>query len=151
MRAANVLTMLESAATKAIIAAAKISAAEANNKNAREKVDNTPKKIIVRGTVTVGDLAKLLHKDASEVIKKLIMLGVMATINQEIDLDTVQLIATEYGVEVEVKIPVEEDAFETFEERMKKKHLKLVRQLLRLWVTLIMVKQLCLMQFATPV
>ncbi|BBH20829.1 hypothetical protein Back11_21740 [Paenibacillus baekrokdamisoli] len=82
----------------------------------REKADNTPKKIIVRGTVTVGDLAKLLHKDASEVIKKLITLGVMATINQEVDLDTVQLIATEYGVEVEVKIPVEEDAFETFEE-----------------------------------
>ncbi|REE94462.1 translation initiation factor IF-2 [Paenibacillus taihuensis] len=83
----------------------------------REKIDNTPKKIIVRGTMTVGDLAKLLHKDASEVIKKLIMLGVMATINQEVDLDTVQLIASEYGVEVEVKIPVEEDAFETFEEK----------------------------------
>ncbi|MBW7473254.1 translation initiation factor IF-2 [Paenibacillus oenotherae] len=82
----------------------------------KEKIDNTPKKIIVRGTMTVGDLAKLLHKDASEVIKKLIMLGVMATINQEVDLDTVQLIATEYGVEVEVKIPVEEDHFETIEE-----------------------------------
>ncbi|NBD22424.1 translation initiation factor IF-2 [Paenibacillus glycinis] len=83
----------------------------------REKIDNTPKKIIVRGTVTVGDLAKLLHKDASEVIKKLITLGVMATINQEVDLDTVQLIASEYGVEVEVKIPVEEDQFETIEEK----------------------------------
>ncbi len=83
----------------------------------KEKIDNTPKKIIVRGEVTVGELAKLLHKDASEVIKKLIMLGVMATINQEVDLDTVQLIASEYGVEVEVKIPVEEDAFETFEEK----------------------------------
>ncbi|WP_373876539.1 translation initiation factor IF-2 [Paenibacillus spongiae] len=83
----------------------------------REKIDNTPKKIIVRGEMTVGDLAKLLHKDASEVIKKLIFLGVMATINQEVDLDTVQLIATEYGVEVEVKIPVEEDQFETIEEK----------------------------------
>ncbi|MFB9329743.1 translation initiation factor IF-2 [Paenibacillus aurantiacus] len=83
----------------------------------REKIDNTPKKIIVRGDMTVGDLAKLLHKDASEVIKKLIFLGVMATINQEVDIETVQLIAGEYGVEVEVKIPVEEDAFETFEEK----------------------------------
>ncbi|RIX51784.1 translation initiation factor IF-2 [Paenibacillus nanensis] len=82
----------------------------------REKIDNTPKKIIVRGTLTVGDLAKLLHKDASEVIKKLLFLGVMATINQEIDMDAIMLIAGEYGVEVEVKIPVEEDAFETFEE-----------------------------------
>lgn len=82
----------------------------------REKIDNTPKKIIVRGTLTVGDLAKLLHKDASEVIKKLLFLGVMATINQEVDMDAIMLIAGEYGVEVEVKIPVEEDNFETVEE-----------------------------------
>ncbi|MFC3344389.1 translation initiation factor IF-2 [Paenibacillus abyssi] len=89
-----------------------------NNQNQppREKIDNTPKKIIVRGNMTVGELAKLLHKDASEVIKKLMFLGVMATINQELDLDAVQLVANEYSVEVELKIPVEEDAFETFEE-----------------------------------
>lgn len=67
--------------------------------------------------MTVGDLAKLLHKDASEVIKKLIFLGVMATINQELDLDAIQLVATEFGVEVEIKIPVEEDQFETIEEK----------------------------------
>ncbi|GBG09640.1 putative translation initiation factor IF-2 [Paenibacillus agaridevorans] len=40
----------------------------------------------------------------------------MATINQEIDMDAIMLIAGEYGVEVEVKIPVEEDTFETVEE-----------------------------------
>ncbi len=66
--------------------------------------------------MTVGELAKLLHKDASEVIKKLLFLGVMATINQEIDMDAILLLASEYGVEVEVKIPVEEDTFETVEE-----------------------------------
>ncbi|MNO11959.1 Translation initiation factor IF-2 [compost metagenome] len=82
----------------------------------REKIDNTPKKIIVRGTMTVGETAKLLHKDASEVIKKLISLGVMATINQELDIDTILLLAGDFGVEVEVKIPVEEDRFETLEE-----------------------------------
>ena len=86
------------------------------NQPPREKIDNTPKKIIVRGTLTVGELAKLLHKDASEVIKKLLFLGVMATINQEVDMDAIMLIATEYGVEVEVKIPVEEDNFETVDE-----------------------------------
>ncbi|MFD0587540.1 translation initiation factor IF-2 [Paenibacillus sp. GCM10027627] len=89
----------------------------------REKIDNTPKKIIVRGTLTVGDLAKLLHKDASEVIKKLLFLGVMATINQEIDMDAILLIAGEYGVEVEVKIPVEEDSFETVEETDEEENL----------------------------
>ncbi|MBU5441809.1 translation initiation factor IF-2 [Paenibacillus sp. MSJ-34] len=82
----------------------------------REKIDNTPKKIIVRGTMTVGETAKLLHKDASEVIKKLMFLGVMATINQELDLDTIQLLASDFNVEVELKIPVEEDRFETIEE-----------------------------------
>jgi translation initiation factor IF-2 len=83
----------------------------------KEKVDNTPKKIIVRGTMTTGELAKALHKDASEVIKKLLFLGAMVTINQELDLDTIQLVAAEYGVEVELKIPVQEDRFELIEEK----------------------------------
>jgi translation initiation factor IF-2 len=83
----------------------------------KEKADNTPKKIIVRGTMTTGELAKLLHKDVSEVIKKLLLMGAMVTINQELDLDTIQLLADDYGVEVEVKIPVEEDKFELLEEK----------------------------------
>jgi translation initiation factor IF-2 len=78
----------------------------------KEKMDNTPKKIIVRGEMTVGEFAKLLHKDASEVIKKLFLSGMMVTINHDLDLDTIQLIAQEYGVEVELKLPVEEDPFE---------------------------------------
>jgi translation initiation factor IF-2 len=78
----------------------------------KEKVDNTPKKIIVRGEMTVGELSKSLHKDVSEVIKKLLNLGVMANINQELDLETIQLLATDFGVEVELKIPVDEDNFE---------------------------------------
>jgi translation initiation factor IF-2 len=78
----------------------------------KEKVDNTPKKIIVRGEMTVGELSKSLHKDVSEVIKKLLFLGVMANINQELDLDTILLLSTEFGVEVEMKIPVDEDNFE---------------------------------------
>lgn len=80
-----------------------------------EKIDNTPKKIIVRGSMTVGELAKALHKDASEVIKKLLFLGTMATINQELDIDAIQLVADDYKVEVELKLPVEEDPFEIVE------------------------------------
>ncbi|WEK56147.1 MAG: translation initiation factor IF-2 [Candidatus Cohnella colombiensis] len=86
------------------------------NQPPREKIDNTPKKVIVRGSMTVGELAKLLHKDASEVIKKLLMMGSMATINQELELDTVLLVAGDYGVETEVKIVVENLEFETIEE-----------------------------------
>ncbi|UQZ32073.1 translation initiation factor IF-2 [Paenibacillus sp. PK3_47] len=90
----------------------------------REKIDNTPKKIIVRGSMTVGETAKLLHKDASEVIKKLILMGVMATINQELDIDTILLLSGEFGVEVEVKIPVDEDSFETVEENDSEEELQ---------------------------
>lgn len=90
----------------------------------KEKIDNTPKRIIVRGTMTVGEVAKALHKDASEVIKKLLFLGVMATINQELDLDAIELVASEFGVAVEVKIPVEEDKFELVEEQDDEKDLR---------------------------
>lgn len=68
--------------------------------------------IIVSGPVTVGELAQKLGKEASEIIKKLLFLGVMATINQELDLDSITLIAEEYGVTVEEKIEVDEDQFE---------------------------------------
>jgi translation initiation factor IF-2 len=83
----------------------------------KEKTDNTPKKVIVRGSMTVKELAKLLHKDAPEVIKKLMFLGIMATINQEVDVDTIVLVASEFNIEAEVKIPVEEEKFELIEEQ----------------------------------
>lgn len=82
----------------------------------KEKIDNTPKKIIIRGTMSVKEVASALVKQPSEIIKKLFMAGIMANINQELDMDTVELIATEYGVEVERKIQVDEDNFELVEE-----------------------------------
>ncbi|MCI3919469.1 translation initiation factor IF-2 [Paenibacillus sp. TRM 82003] len=82
------------------------------NQSQRPKIDNTPKKIIVRGNMTVGETAKLFHKDASEVIKKLLFMGNMATINQEIDLDIIQLLASEFGIEVDVKIAEEIDNYD---------------------------------------
>jgi translation initiation factor IF-2 len=90
----------------------------------KEKVDNTPKKVIVRGTMTTGDLAKLLHKDVSEVIKKLLFLGAIVTINQELDLDTILLLASDYGIEVELKIKEDEDNFELIEEKDEEADLK---------------------------
>ncbi|TSB46446.1 translation initiation factor IF-2 [Alkalicoccobacillus porphyridii] len=67
-----------------------------------------PDKITFHGSLTVSELAKELHREASELIKKLMGLGVMATINQELDKDTIELIATDYGVEAEEIIPVDE-------------------------------------------
>lgn len=51
--------------------------------------------------ITVGDLAKRMGIKSSEVIKKLISLGSMATVNQSLDADTATLVATEFGYEVE--------------------------------------------------
>ena len=65
--------------------------------------------------MTVGQLADELEKETAEIIKKLMMLGVMATINQELDKDTVELIASEYGVPVEEVIILEETELEKYE------------------------------------
>ncbi|WP_410983902.1 translation initiation factor IF-2 [Bacillus cereus] len=78
------------------------------------QVVETPDKITFSGTLTVGDLAKKLSKEPSELIKKLFMLGIMATINQDLDKDTIELIAADYGIEVEEEVIVSETEFETF-------------------------------------
>ncbi|OGX60655.1 MAG: translation initiation factor IF-2 [Paenibacillus sp. RIFOXYA1_FULL_44_5] len=83
----------------------------------KERIITTPKKIIVRGTMTVGELSMAMHKGTAEVIKKLLFLGIAATINQELELDTIQLIATEFGIEVEIKIAVDDEKFELIEEK----------------------------------
>ncbi|PEB55111.1 translation initiation factor IF-2 [Bacillus pseudomycoides] len=77
-------------------------------------VVETPDKITFSGTLTVGDLAKKLSKEPSELIKKLFMLGIMATINQDLDKDTIELLASDYGIEVEEEVIVSETEFETF-------------------------------------
>ncbi|SHF52531.1 translation initiation factor IF-2 [Ornithinibacillus halophilus] len=64
----------------------------------------TPKEIKYSGTLTVSDLAEKLRKDASEIIKKLMFLGVMATKNQDLDDDAIELICDEFGVKVEKEI-----------------------------------------------
>ncbi len=55
-------------------------------------------------TITVRDLTERIGKPAGEIIKKLLLLGIMATINQELDYDTASLVASEFGVELEMKL-----------------------------------------------
>lgn len=50
------------------------------------------------------DLAKLLHRPAAEIIKKLFMLGVMVNQNQSLDKDTIELLAADYGIEAKEKV-----------------------------------------------
>src|SRR5699024_12075729 len=58
----------------------------------------TPEKIVYHDVLTVEELAGKLHKDTSEIIKKLMLLGVMATKNQDLDDYAIELISDEYGV-----------------------------------------------------
>lgn len=61
------------------------------------------KKIVIGDQITVQELANILHVSGSEVITKLIALGVMASLNQLLDSDTATLVAAEFGVDVEVR------------------------------------------------
>ena len=62
-------------------------------------------KAVINGeTITVKELSEKIGKPVAEIIKKLFILGIMATINQEIDFDTCSLIASDYGIELEQNI-----------------------------------------------
>ncbi|MFD1037945.1 translation initiation factor IF-2 [Virgibacillus byunsanensis] len=87
-----------------------------NTKPKQEVVKETPKHITYSETLTVSDLASKLNKDASEIIKKLMFLGVMATKNQDLDDDAVELICSEYEVEVEKEIILEDTDFDKYRE-----------------------------------
>ena len=67
-----------------------------------------PKNIKVGETIIVKDLASKMSCTAAEIIKKLMLMGVLASINQEIDFDTAALVASEFGVNVE-ELPPEVD------------------------------------------
>lgn len=69
-------------------------------------------KVLIPDNIVVSELATRLKVTATEVIKKLMGLGVMATINQEVDFDTAALVAEELGAKVEKEVIV------TIEERL---------------------------------
>jgi len=68
------------------------------------------KPITIGETITVKNLAERMSISASEIIKKLMALGVMASINQEIDSDTATILANELGFKVHVKMDMEKEA-----------------------------------------
>ncbi|WPD20914.1 MAG: translation initiation factor IF-2 [Candidatus Electrothrix scaldis] len=76
------------------------------------------RRIKVFETISVGDLAKRMGIKANEVIAKLMGLGVMATLNQALDLDTATLVAADFGYEVEQGM-TEELGVEALQEEQK--------------------------------
>ena len=73
-----------------------------------------PEKITFYESLSVAELAKKIYREPSEIIKKLFGLGVMATINQELDKDAIELICADYGVEVEEEIRIDRTDLETY-------------------------------------
>ena len=77
--------------------------------------------IELSGSLTVKELAEKMGREVSEIIKKLMLLGVMASINQEVDVDTATIVAEEFGVTVTEEDPTDiieiEDAPETLKPR----------------------------------
>ena len=84
-------------------------------KNKTQKTEMKQTKIIpmtevkLPETMTVKEFAEAIKKQASEVIKKLFSMGIMATVNQDIDFDTAYLIASEFGITAEKEVVVTEE------------------------------------------
>ncbi len=85
-----------------------------NKNNKKEKYEDSKESkgervIQLQEKVTVKELSEIINKNASEIITQLMGLGIMATINQELDYDTAEIIASEFGIEVE---PMEESTYD---------------------------------------
>ncbi len=81
-------------------------------------VVHKPTSVELPEEIVVGQLASKLHVTAGEVVKKLMMMGMMATINQSIDYDTAALVADEFGIAAtpEVVVSIEEKLFDDSED-----------------------------------
>ena len=83
-----------------------------------EIIKKTPLTVKIPDEITVGELASRMKKTAAEVIKCLMKNGVLAAINQTIDFDTAEFVATELGckVEREIVVTIEERLFDDHED-----------------------------------
>jgi len=76
-----------------------------------------PETLVYQVGMNAQDLGKILHREPSEIVKKLFMLGVMANQNQSLDKDTIEILAADYGIEAQEKVEVDvADIDKTFEE-----------------------------------
>jgi len=87
---------------------------QGKQKKGKEEAKNMPPKpvlttIRIPESITVKELAEALKKTASEVIKKLMGYGVMATLNQDVDFDTAAIVAEEFGVRAEKEVVLSEE------------------------------------------
>ena len=98
-----------------------------NNKPAVPQRKNKPLPEVLVYTVgmNVADIAKKIHREPAEIIKKLFMMGVMVNQNQSLDKDTIEILAADYGIKAEEKVEVDVADIDKFfeEEQNNTKHL----------------------------
>lgn len=83
----------------------------------QRKEQPLPEVLVYSIGMNVQDIAKLIHRDTAEIIKKLFMLGVMVNQNQSLDAETIEILAADYGMEAEEKVEVDvADTDKFFEE-----------------------------------
>ncbi|NLM44660.1 MAG: translation initiation factor IF-2 [Clostridiales bacterium] len=96
--------------------------------SANQTKDDEPiiskKPIKIGNTITVKDLSEKTGKTVAEIIKKLLLLGIVATINQDIDFDTAELIADEFGIKIEKAIDKDDEELLLNEEEDKEEDLR---------------------------
>ncbi|HIZ96526.1 MAG TPA: translation initiation factor IF-2 [Candidatus Ligilactobacillus excrementavium] len=85
-----------------------------------------PDKLIYTVGMNVADIAKKIHREPAEIIKKLFMMGVMVNQNQSLDKDTIEILAADYGIEAEEKVQVDVSDIDKFfdEEEKNQEHLE---------------------------
>lgn len=88
--------------------------AKKENKKENKKEKHIPPKAVLTSvklseTMTVKEFAEAIKKTSADVIKRLMKLGVMVTVNQEIDFDTAAIIADEYGITAEKEVVITEE------------------------------------------
>ncbi|WP_341932486.1 translation initiation factor IF-2 [Streptococcus pluranimalium] len=93
-----------------------------NNRNANSapkpvterKFHELPKEFEYTEGMTVAEIAKRIKREPAEIVKKLFMMGVMATQNQSLDGDTIELLMVDYGIEARAKVEVDDADIERF-------------------------------------
>ena len=79
----------------------------------KKKEENKGEKIVIyKKDMTVGDFASELHVSLGEVIKKLMMAGIMASVNQVVDRETYELVAMDFGYELKDEVVTDATRFD---------------------------------------
>ena len=78
------------------------------------KFHELPKEFEYTEGMTVAEIAKRIKREQAEIVKKLFMMGVMATQNQSLDGDTIELLMVDYGIEAHAKVEVDNADIERF-------------------------------------